>query len=233
MSVFQGVPRRLQATVTAGVIGAAGLSILAAAPASAAPTVRALYHMEDGGTTLADSSGNGNNGSLRKVTTGQPGVSGFAYRFNGRNSVATVPSSPSLNPGTATFTLAASFKMKVKRAVDMDVVRKGVHDTPGGDYKIDVTGRGSKAIVRCVVIGSRGSGGVVSGPDINDGAWHRVSCTKKSNRLTFVVDGRVVGSQRVRIGRVDNDVALTIGGKPARIGDYYKGLVDEVSLTIG
>ena len=65
--------------------------------------VVANWNMDEpaGSTTMLDSSGNGNNGTLKNgVQAGVPGETGTAYLFSGQSYVD-VPSSNSLNPGTA------------------------------------------------------------------------------------------------------------------------------------
>ena len=78
--------------------------ILATFVTAHAGTVVGLWHMdENSGSTMQDSSGNGNDGNLTDVTLGLPGVSGTAYGFNGSTSLASVSSNDSLNPGNAGY----------------------------------------------------------------------------------------------------------------------------------
>src|SRR5262245_28160867 len=63
---------------------------------SAAPDLVAAYSFNEGtGTTVADSSGTGNNGTLSNTTWTPSGKFGHALVFNG-NSLVNIPDSPSL-----------------------------------------------------------------------------------------------------------------------------------------
>ncbi len=67
---------------------------------------------------------------------------------------------------------------------------------------------------------------------VEDGTWHTVECIKDGNIITVVVDGRATSHQG-EAGSILNHSPLTIGAKASRGGDYYEGLVDEVTLTLG
>lgn len=99
---------------------------------------------ETSGSTMQDSSGNGNNGGLTNVTLGLPGVSGTAYGFSGSPSIASVPSNDSLNPGSADIVLTAHVKFTGPFLDDTyDILRKGKSATTGGGFKMEIleTGR--------------------------------------------------------------------------------------------
>ena len=100
-----------------------------------AGTVVGLWHMDEtSGSTMNDSSGNNNNGSLTAVTLGLPGVSGTAYGFNGTTSKAKVDSNSSLNPGGADILLTAHVKFTGPFLDDSyDIIRKGKSATSGGE----------------------------------------------------------------------------------------------------
>ena len=51
-------------------------------------------------------------------------------------------------------------------------------------------------------------------------------------QVALVVDGQRYTSTTT-IGRIDNTAQLSIGAKAGSGGDWYKGRMDEVSLTIG
>jgi len=104
-----------------------------------AATTAALWHMENP-SVMTDSSGNGNNGTTTGITS-VAGVSGKAYHFNGRNSVVTVPDSPSLNPANANLKIIARVRFTVVPSAavgDYDLVRKGLAGTAGGEWKMEI-----------------------------------------------------------------------------------------------
>lgn len=220
-----------------------GLIAGLAQPASAATPV-AIYHMEDSGWTLVDSSPLHNNGILTGVATGLPGVSGLGYGFSGEQSLAKVPHSPSLNPQRKPFTVTVAFKItpRMRGLVDVDLVRKGLSTTSKGDWKLDLHGRAKSLRVRAVIIGSKAS--VVlgpAGPKVNDGQWHQAALARVGDLVTLSVDGQVVASVRRDVGKIRNSSPLTIGAKPHVVADggaqpdadWFRGLIDEVSVTIG
>src|SRR5690349_3217900 len=100
--VFETVPsvRRLRFFVLA-IAAAIGSSTLCLVPvpasASAAAGLVAAYGFEEGsGSTVVDSSGNGNTGSLVGAARVAGGVFGDALSFDGRSARVIVADSPSL-----------------------------------------------------------------------------------------------------------------------------------------
>src|SRR5215210_2221284 len=142
-------------------------------------THNAFWQMEDP-NQLVDSSGNNNNGTTTNITAAVPGFVGNGYHFNG-NSAATVPSSDSLNPGSAniSFTVPVKFTQPPSTAVgDYDLIRKGLASTPGGDYKMEILPRNNrtKAKAFCFFKDSAQTvGKLVNGPNLADGVWHNLS----------------------------------------------------------
>jgi hypothetical protein len=109
---------------------------------------------------------------------------------------------------------------------DYDLIRKGLSNTEGGDYKMEILGSG-KAF--CYFRGSSGSESIENGPNLADGAWHKIQCIKTSSSVSLVVDGKQY-TQSVTVGSISNSAKLAIGAK-AEGGDWYLGLMDEVSIT--
>jgi hypothetical protein len=196
-------------------------------------THNAFWQMEDP-TQMLDSSGNNNNGTTTNIT-GVPGLVGNGYHFNG-NSLATVPSSDSLNPGSAniTFTVPVKFTQPPSTAVgDYDLIRKGLASTPGGDYKMEILPRNNhtKAKAFCFFKDSAKTvGKLVNGPNLADGRWHTLSCTKTPTSVQLTVDGTTY-TQAALLGSISNSAPLTIGAKTGG-GDWYSGDMDEVSVDI-
>ena len=77
---------RLSRLVAGGAALSSVVAGIALAPGgmASASTVAALWHMDEtSGTTMADSSGHGNNGTLHNVTLGAAGKYGKSYTFGG------------------------------------------------------------------------------------------------------------------------------------------------------
>jgi Concanavalin A-like lectin/glucanases superfamily len=209
-----------------GSIGVVLALILAtlATPAWASTTV-GLWHMDEtSGSVAHDSSGSGNDGHLQHIT-----FASGAYAFNGTSSRVLIPDDTSLNPGTKdiTISLKVKFTQKPSKAVgDYDVVRKG---TDGSLYKIEISLQGR---ARCSFHGSKNAGGLEFGPDLSDGQWHTITCRKTATSVSGTV-GSASKSQHVVIGSISNGVALALSGKSSGTQDLYKGLMNEVRITVG
>jgi hypothetical protein len=212
-------------------------SALAFAAMSAAPVFAAsptaIWHMDEtSGSTMSDSSGNGYNGTLSNVQTGASGFNGSkGYSFNGSTSKVIVPNGAGLNPGTKDLVVVAHVKFSAVPADDYDVVRKGLQSTSGGDWKIEIVNVSGAATARCYLRGSSGSWQKTTGPNLADGAWHTITCERHATSVQMSVDGTVWKKTKT-IGTISNTAALSIGAK-ASGGDWMKGTIDEVSITIG
>jgi hypothetical protein len=214
-------------------VGGIALSLMVAVqtPAQASPTIVGLWHMDEtSGTTAVDSSGDGNNGALTAISFVSPGFDGTggAYSFNGTSSKVLIPNSVSLNPGTANITVVVHVKFTVAPpgAGDYDLMRKGKSNY----YKIEIA-TGGKA--RCQFHGTSNGKGLVFGPNLADGLWHTIACTKTATGISGNVDGIYTASKAVTIGSISNTVALSLGGKAEGNEDLYNGVMDEVSITVG
>jgi len=212
---------------------AATALVLVAAPVLAAPSTAALWHMnETSGSTMRDASGHGNDGTLRNIRLGVPGVGGTTgYGFDGRSSVALVPDAASLDPGASDLVVSVRVAFTKVPADDYDLIRKGLSSTKGGDWKIEIVNVSGKAIARCYLRGSSGSWQKTTGPNLADGRWHTISCEKHASTAVLSVDGQV-WKRSSSVGSIANAATLSIGAK-AEGGDWYQGSMDEVSVTIG
>jgi hypothetical protein len=203
------------------------LALAAIAPfqAARAATTAGLWHMnESSGTTAHDSSGHHNDGRLQNIQ-----FVGGAFGFNGHSSRVIVPSSSSLNPGSSDITISVQVKFTVKPSHsvhDYDVVRKGGN---GNYYKIEITNTGR---ARCQFHGTSGGQGLVVGPDLSNGQWHTIECTKSGSRIAGKVDGHSA-SRSGHIGNISNGTALSFGGKASGSQDMYQGQMAEVKIVIG
>jgi hypothetical protein len=212
--------------VVAGII----MALMASSPAWAALLKAADWQMDETSGPMLDTSGNGNDGTPTnlKDRTGSTDV------FDGSSSLVTVPSSDSLNPGGAniTLTLVAKFTKPPDAAVgDYDLIRKGLSSTSGGEYKMEILPRKNytKAKAFCYFKdSSKKVGKIINGPNLADGTWHTLSCTKTSEYVQLSVDGKNYTNQVV-LGSISNSGPLTIGAKTGG-GDWYSGDMDEVSV---
>lgn len=209
----------------------AALAMTISDPARAASSV-AVWHMDDVGSIMTDSSGNGLQGTLKNVVTRQPGFSGTAFMFRGTPSVVTVPHNTKLNPGSGIFTatLRVRFSAVPSNAVgDYDLIRKGLAGTAGGEWKMEIL-RSGKAY--CLFHGSGGRLAFSAGPNLANNAWHAISCQRSGNQLRLTVDG-VTFTKAGPTGTIANTSTTFVGAKSSSGGDQYSGLIDEVVLAVG
>ena len=220
---------RAGAVGAVAVVSAVGSIAAVAVPASAA-TDRARWLLDESGatTTAFDSSGNGNDGTAYD-TTGD----GSSYLFNGVSSKVVVPTSDSLNPGTADFAFSITFATSVAPGPgeDYDMLRKGLAVTKGGEYKIEVINANGKARALCLVKDSNKVTAQIRGiTNLADGLTHTITCAKTSTGVTMYVDGLAPRTKSVSsLGSVANTASLVIGAK-AEGGDWYNGAVSEASV---
>jgi hypothetical protein len=201
------------------------------AVASAATTV-SYWHMDErSGSTMVDSA-SGINGAAKNVTFGVPAVFSPGYSFNGSSSVVTVPSNGFHNvPSNTTFKVTAYVRFPAipsSSVGDFDLVRKGLSSTTGGHWKMEIFGNGKGY---CQFRGSSGTATINQGPVLADNKWHGISCIKRTSSVSLVVDG-VSYTTNKTVGSTSNTARLTVGAKSTG-GDWYKGIMDEVSIVLG
>jgi hypothetical protein len=184
---------------------------------------------EASGTTMVDSSGNANKGTLHNVMPGAVGVSGTAYTFGGATakSYAEVPNAPSLNPSSAN--LHISFYLNttsLPTSGDYDLMRKGAYPGAGVQDRAAAVG-GDHVHLPGLVGQSQCHRGL--GPKQRGLAPHRVH----QDSLPGIAGDRRHGDgdQHRTVGSISNTYAVEIGAYPG--SDWYKGKLDEVSIAIG
>jgi hypothetical protein len=215
--------------------------VLLGGPAHAA-TMTHVWNMDeaDGTGTMFDSGAPTQTpGTWENITAGVPGAGGTAYRFNGSSSRVVVLDGASLRPGASSFTVSASVKFTTIPSAsiggDYDLIRKGLSGTHGGYWKMEIfpDSSGTKALAKCQMKGSSSSASITKAPrSLNDGVWHKISCTKNDAGITLTVD-KAKYFQAATIGSITNSDPVTFGAKKGAGGDWYKGDMDNASLQIG
>jgi hypothetical protein len=218
------------------VVVASALSLAAPhAAAAAGETFRAHWSLDEvGSATAFDSSGNSNNGANDNVVG-----DGSGYTFNGTDSRVIVPTSGSLNPGSADFSWSVTLSMSAPPSPvgeTYDVLRKGLVTNKGGDYKFEVKNVKGKALARCVTKTVRPGGtkvlaSIQGTTTLADGQPHVVTCLKTSTSITLKVDSLAPRTKTYAggLGSVSNTADLALGAKAestATTGfDWFKGKI--------
>jgi len=199
--------------------------------ASSSSVVGSWHLDETSGKTAFDSSGNGNNGAISgPVTLGVPGHLNTAYSFVPKSTVI-VPNASDLVPGTAT--IAISYWLKTTtfpccNAVDYDMFTKGDGSSKGGQIKIEVQGNGQAS---CMFRGALGKKQLQAGPNVVDGQWHQVICQRIGTQIIETVDGSSFSVTKAT-GAITVTDPIRLGSHKNG-GDWYKGVLDEVTYSIG
>jgi hypothetical protein len=210
-------------TATVGIV-ALGAPALAAGEG-------AVWHLnETSGTTAFDSSGNGNDGTAQNVV-----MTGSGYEFNGTSSKVLVPTSESLNPGTAAFSFSVTFRSSVSPGpgLDYDLMRKGLTVTKGGEYKVEVLQANGKARALCVVKDADRKALQIRGTtNLTDGEAHTITCTRTSTGLTLVVDNLAPRTKAGATGMINNTAPVSLGAKAegGAEADWFDGVLLDASI---
>lgn len=210
--------------------------IAIALPTAALAGVVAQWNMDnDFGTVMEDSSGNGNNGTLKNVATSASG-----YIFNGTSSMVNVRHSASLLPGDKPLTYTARFQTDRAPAVgtDYDLIRKGCCASSGGGFKLEILNRSGKAVGYCSVEDVAGHKlSATSVDDLADGKLHTATCSKTATSLTLTIDDMSPIVKTGTLGAITNTKGLILGCKAYSCsgvaGDFFYGVMRSATISIG
>ena len=159
--------------------------------------------------------------------------------FNGSSTRITVPYSTALSPGAADLTTSLEINTTHQPGtgnLDFDLIRA---EPTGKMYKVELFPHGKiKAQAQCIYTGSLAKTTLHAGPSLNDGRWHTIVCHKSASQVTLTVDGVVVGTTNIAIGTINlkKNAVFALGHKPVpggTDGDFYNGLMRNVSVSIG
>ena len=204
-----------------------GPSAEASGTATAPPTVGliAAYGFDAGaGTTVADQSGNGNNGTITNATwAGEAaGRYGNALSFNGTNASVSIPNAASLQPTTG-ITMEAWVRPATTggwRTVLMKE-RPGYYDW--ALYSDTDFNRPSAFVFNSADREVRGTAQVVAN------TWTHLAATYDGTVLALYVNGTQAATFLTSGSITTNTAALKIGGN-AVWGEWFNGLIDEVRI---
>jgi hypothetical protein len=227
------IVRRPSGTVSGESFEVDDLSLVASGSPPPPPppsSVVALWHLDElSGTTAHDSSGNGHDGAINgPVTLGVPGEVNTAYSFIPKSYVI-VPDASDLRPGTANITISYWMKATIAPSTgDYDMFVKGEAGSSGGQIKLEVQPNGQAS---CMFRGSAGSKQLQAGPNVIDGHWHEVICQRIGNQIIETVDGETHSLTKAT-GSITVTMPIRLGSHENG-GDWYRGVLDEVSYSIG
>ena len=194
-----------------------------ATTAATIPGLVAAYGFNEGtGTTVTDSSGNGNNGTITNATWTTAGKYGDALSFNGTNAMVTIPNAASLDLTTG-MTLEAWVNPSVVSNAWRDVIYKG-----NDNYMLSATDYASGVPAAGATLGSADV--FTPGKSVlATSTWTFLTETYNGSALDLYVNGTLVSSLAQTGNIVTSTNPLQIGGDSI-YGQFFQGLIDEVRV---
>ncbi len=195
------------------------------------PGLVAAYSFDEGtGTTVMDSSGNTNRGTIGSAMWKANGKYGGALMFNGTSSFVTVNDSPSLHLSTG-MTLEAWVNPVLANGTWSDVIYKG--DNNNDNYFVEGSSPNNGSPVGGGTFGS-GTFGITNLTTVGTGAlptnqWSHVAATYNGTQLELYVNGVQISSQPQTGNIMTSTNALQIGGDISN-GQYFDGELDEIRV---
>ena len=181
----------------------------------------AAYSFDAGsGSTVADSSGQGNNGVSDKSAAWDAGKFGSAMRFNGSSTIVTVPDSASLDLTTA-MTLEAWVKPAVAQSGWRTVMHKNVDR-----FYLFVSSNGDTPATG----GTFGSGNqnTVAPSALPVNVWSHLAATFDGKTVKLYINGELVASQPQGTPLTTSTGTFQIGG--SSYGEFFNGWLDEIRI---
>ena len=195
----------------------------ATAPPTPPGLVGAWAFAEGAGTTTADSSGNGNAGTLAGASWTTLGRYGNALSFNGTNSTVRVADSASLDLTTA-MTLSAWIEPTASQNGWRTILQHEADayflNASNSDGPLRPSGGGTLG----------GNTQYLSGPSANPvNAWTYVALTYDGATMRLFINGTQVSSRAASGPIQTTNSPLWIGGN-SPYGEYFQGLIDEARV---
>ena len=200
------------------------MSVTITAPAPAPTGVRGQWLMDEGsGTTVRDSSGWNNHGTVQGTVAWGPGRSGSGLVLDGSGGYVQVPEAASLDL-SGPMTVAAWVRPQV--LATQYLVKKATQSRDGFELSLSSSGRG---FFRANEVAS-GNLYRVDATSVHPlGTWVHLAGTYDGTTMRFYVDGVLQGSVAGPSAVATNGLALGIGAEP---GGYrkFRGGLDEVRV---
>ena len=207
--------------IGAGALPRLGLNAQGASPGQ--PGVIAAYGFEEGtGTVTADSTGNGNTGTLASATWTTSGRFGKALTFNGTSSRVNIP-----DAGTLDFTIGMTLEAWVRPTALTGWHAVLMKETASGLAYALYAHDGAKPAVY-IDTGSADIGQSAAAT-LALSTWTHLATTYDGATLRVYVNGIQVSSARLPAPSSQSHSPLRIGGN-APWGEYLHGSIDEVRV---
>ncbi|WP_138500066.1 DUF4347 domain-containing protein [Nostoc sp. PA-18-2419] len=190
---------------------------------------------EAAGSTVLDSSGKNNNGSLINSSR-TAGLYGQALQVAGKNSShASIPASASLNSMTNQLTVSAWVRPNGKPVGFHAVVNRQIGTLLHPDqFFLGFGSRNNVTTYKWELGTTDGEGDVYKGTPVSD-RWVHMVGTYNGSTINLYVDGVQIGSSPLTGNILVDNNPVTIGAAEnyadgAPLGDRFNGLIDEVRI---
>jgi hypothetical protein len=189
------------------------------------PGLVAAYGFDEGsGTTVADKSGNNNNGTIANATWSTSGKFGSALSFNGTNSMVTVPDSASLD-----LTSAMTLEAWVKPAVTGNSWRTVLFKENTNYYAYALYGSTGTGFPSANAFAGGGDHDTRATSGLALNTWTHLAATYDGASLKLYVNGTQAATLASSGNIVTTSGVLRIGGNNIW-SEWFNGLVDEVRV---
>jgi hypothetical protein len=192
------------------------------------PAVRATYSFNAGtGLTAADSSGNGNNGTLQNgVAWTAAGKYVNALSFDGINDFVLVPDSASLDVGSS-GTIAAWVRLDAINRWNSILAKGNVNSSSATNYGMEVTNTNRFS---CLLgAGGTSSRTLTSSITATTGTFYHVACVWDGTQLRLYINGVLNASVAQNLTPAVNTSPLYIGQFGGNV-DRIRGVIDDVRI---
>ena len=184
---------------------------------------------ESTGSVAADSSGNGNEGTLQGNPTWQPsaGKSGGALLFDGDGDYVKVGNESKFD-FTGQVTVAVWIKVNQFDKEWQAIVTKG--DSAWRLQRHQGTGALEFACTGLQIPDGSPYGGLYGNKAVNDGKWHYATGVYDGEKMFLYIDGIVDASQPASGAIATNDQPVFIGENSEMKERFWNGLIDDVRV---
>jgi hypothetical protein len=176
---------------------------------------------ETEGTTAADSSGNGNNGTLQGSPVWRPqgGKIGGTLEFNGKGDYVKINNESAFDI-TDQITISAWVNIASVPQEWTGIVTKG-----------DSAWRISTDFANNVFHFGLGQNDYLNGKTtVGSGQWHHVLCVYDGRKMSTYVDGKLDATRPREDNIGTNDFPVCIGGNAEMPGRCWHGLIDDIRV---
>jgi glucose/arabinose dehydrogenase/fibronectin type 3 domain-containing protein len=183
----------------------------------------AAYSFDAGiGSTLADASGSGNNGTISGPTWSTQGRTGGALSFDGVNDLVSIPDASSLD-----LTTGMTLEAWVRPAAVTNWRTVVLKEQPGQlVYAMYANNNGNRPTGNIFVGGDR----ELRGPArLTANTWSHLAATYDGATFRFFVNGTQAATMAVTGPMATSAGALRIGGNTVW-SEWYSGLIDDVRI---